>query len=42
MTYENTKNEEQATKGELIPSINNHPTLCENEKTSALRYSDKM
>ena len=39
MTYENTKNEEQGTNCKLIPSINDHPIFCENEKTSALRYS---
>lgn len=38
MTYENTKNEEQGTNCKLIPSINDHPIFCENEKPFALRY----
>jgi len=39
MTYENTEKEEQGTNPKLIPPINDHPIFCENEKTSALRYS---
>lgn len=33
------KNEEQGTNCKLIPSVNDHPIFCENEKTSALKYS---